>query len=456
MRPSASVPKPFVRRAVYPLKEAVLRRRTLAIAAELGQSERLSRDELLELQTERFGRILRHAYEHVPYYRRLFDSRGLSPEDIRSPADLPRLPILTKEIIRRHRDELTVSARPGSYVQMQYTSGSTGEPVAVPGDALELSTHLANQLRGRAWHGIEVGDDEVRVWHDPRLYARSTLSSRLFWSANAAKDRLLNIRMVAAADLSEAELLHWERTLCRSRPRVLYGYAASIFCFARYLGTRAAPPPRVETVIVTAEKILPAQKELIAEVFGARVLEEYGSAEVGVIAFECPSGGLHTSDESLVLELAETGPDGAGELLVTSLSNRVMPLIRYRIGDVVAVAREPCGCGRALGRLEQVVGRTTDYLLDAGGAAVHPFSLMLPIQRLPSIERYRVVQTGVGTVELHVQAARDLTDGETAAVRAAFADALGDGTAVAIRRFRTLPPGPRGKHRFLTSHLGSA
>src|SRR5436190_16792795 len=113
MRPSASVPKPFVRRAVYPLKEAVLRRRTLAIAAELGQSERLSRDELLELQTERFGRILRHAYEHVPYYRRLFDSRGLSPEDIRSPADLPRLPILTKEIIRRHRDELTVSARPG-------------------------------------------------------------------------------------------------------------------------------------------------------------------------------------------------------------------------------------------------------------------------------------------------------------------------------------------------------
>src|SRR5436190_7676 len=366
MRPSASVPKPFVRRAVYPLKEAVLRRRTLAIAAELGQTERLSRDEILELKTERFDRILRHAYEHVPYYRRLFDSRGLSPEDIRSPADLPRLPILTKEIIRRHRDELTVSARPGSYVQMQYTSGSTGEPVAVPGDALELSTHLANQLRGRAWHGIEVGDDEVRVWHDPRLYARSTLSSRLFWSANAAKDRLLNIRMVAAADLSEAELLHWERTLCRSRPRVLYGYAASIFCFARYLGTRAAPPPRVETVIVTAEKILPAQKELIAEVFGARVLEEYG------------------------------------------------------------------------------------------GAAVHPFSLMLPIQRLPSIERYRVVQTGVGTVELHVQAARDLTDGETAAVRAAFADALGDGTAVAIRRFRTLPPGPRGKHRFLTSHLGSA
>jgi phenylacetate-CoA ligase len=452
MRALPRIPKTVARRVVYPLKDAPLRRSTLRLLAELQASERLPRDELEQLRAQRLARLVRHAYEHVPYYRELFRQHGLRPEDVSQPSDLARLPVLTKEIARSRRADLIATKQPKGYVQMLYTSGSTGEPLAVAGDPLELSYHLANQLRGKSWHGIEIGDPEVRIWHDPRAYVRPTFQSRAFWTASALKDRLLNIRTVAATDLSAPELDDWERVVRRVRPVAIYGYAASIYFFARYLHERGGPePPHVPTVILAAEKIQPDQKSVVAEVFGANVVEEYGSAECGVMAFECEQGGFHTSDESFVLEVSGAGPDGTGELLVTSLTNYSMPLIRYRLGDVAALSDETCPCGRSLGLMRHVVGRTTDYLVDARGDAVHPFRLMLFLQRFEAVARYRVVQPAVGKVEFVVQTTRELAPDEVSAILRAFHEALGRDTEVTIRPVASLPLGARGKHRFLAS-----
>lgn len=457
MRTLPRVPKTIARRVVYPLKDAPLRRSTLRLLAELQASERLSRSELEQLRAQRLNRLVRHACAHVPYYRELFRKHGVRAEDVTQISDLARLPVLTKEIARSQASYLVADERANGYVQMLYTSGSTGEPLAVPGDALELSYHLANQLRGKSWHGIEVGDPEVRIWHDPRAYVRPTVRSRAFWTASALKDQLLNIRTLSATDLSERELDHWERVVRRTRPAAIYGYAASVYFFARYLRERGGPPPpRVPTVILAAEKIQPEQKQVVAEAFGARVVEEYGSAECGVMAFECEHGRLHTSDESVVLEVADAGADGTGELLVTSLTNYSMPLIRYRLGDVAALSDETCPCGRSLGIMRHVVGRTTDFLVDTSGKAVHPFRLMLVLQRFDSVARYRVVQPAVGKVEFVAQTVRELAPDEVTAIRRAFHEALGPETEVSIRRVSSLPPGVRGKHRFLESRVPDA
>jgi phenylacetate-coenzyme A ligase PaaK-like adenylate-forming protein len=439
---------------VYPLKELPLRRSTLRTLAELQATERLPRPQLEELRARRLGLLVRHACEHVPYYRDLFREQGVEPQDVRQPSDLSRLPVLRKEIARARAADLVADARPKGFLQPLYTSGSTGEPLAVLADSRELSYHLANQLRGKSWHGIEIGDAELRVWHDPRAYVRPTLRSRAFWTASALKDQLLNIRTVSATDLSEQELDRWTEVLRRIRPVSIYGYAASIYFFAQYLLERRPPDlPVVPTVILAAEKIQPHQKRVVAEAFGARVVEEYGSADCGVMAFECEHGRLHTSDESVVLEVCGAGPDGTGELLVTSLTNYAMPLIRYSLGDVVALSDETCPCGRSLGLMRDVVGRTTDFLVDARGEAVHPFRLMLFLQRIEPVTRYRVVQTAVGEVEFVAQTTRDLTSQEVVSVDQAFREALGPETAVAVRTVGSLPLGARGKHRFLESRV---
>jgi phenylacetate-CoA ligase len=208
-------------------------------------------------------------------------------------------------------------------------------------------------------------------------------------------------------------------------------------------------------VLLTAEKVLPEQKEVIAQVFGARVIEEYGSSELGVMAFECPHGGLHTSDETYVLEVAEPGPDGSGELLATSLVNEALPLIRYRVGDVVSRSDDLCTCGRPLGLLAEIAGRTTDYFLDDAGRVVHPFSLMLSVQRLEPLQRYRIVQIAPGRVELQFQGDHDLDERDSAAVHTLIRDVLGERTQVTVTRFDALPLGPRGKHRFLASEVAN-
>jgi phenylacetate-CoA ligase len=440
-------------RLVYSLKDAFTGRNVTAVLEELKASERLPRAQLEELQAERLRRILRHAYDHVPYYRALFQEHGLDPGRVRGPADLARLPILTKAIVRARRRELMATDRGTRHTQTAYTSGSTGEPASFVLDASEMSHRLANQLRGRSWFGLAIGEPEVKVWDDPRNYVGRRSRAHVFWTANALKDRLLNIRLVPATDLAHQSLARWERLVRRIRPTVVYGYGSSIYCFARYLRGRGVAPAAlgVRIVMVTSELLLPAQKQLIAGAFSAPVVEEYGSGECGIIAFECPHGALHTSDETLVLEVADPGADGSGALLVTMLQNYTMPLIRYSVGDLVVPSSEPCACGRGLGVLGKVLGRTTDVLVSSAGEHVHPFQLMHVLQRFDKIARYRVVQRSAAAVELMAQVDSPLDEAEVARVRGAFRDALGEGVDVAIHYVDSMPPGPGGKHSFLVS-----
>jgi len=452
------VPRTAARRIVYPLKDAVIRRDTLAVLAELRASERLPRRELAGLQTHRLRRILRHAYEHVPYYREVFSERGLVPEDIRTPADLRKLPVLTKEIIRARGDDLVAEGPWRRRAQRVTTSGSTGAAISVLCDSSSMSFRLANQLRGKEWHGAGIGDPEIRLWHNRGADGASSLAGRAFWNANLVKDRLLNIRVLQGADLTDESLARWEQLLRRTKPDAIYGYAASLYYLARFLRERNVPPDELRTklVVLAAEKIVPSQKQLVTEAFASPVVDEYGCAEYGILAFECPQGRLHSSDESVVLEVPEPGPGGAGELHVTTLTNFATPLIRYRLGDVVSLSSEECPCGRSLGVIGEVAGRTTDFLVRRDGGRTHPFQINLVLQELEKIVRYRVVQQSVGVVELIVQLSSPLDPLETGQILAEFHDALGEQVEVRIRSVESVPRTPGGKASFLVSLVDQA
>ena len=362
------------------------------------------------------------------------------------------MPLLTKRQIRDRREDLIAGDRPRGYTQTAYTSGSTGEPLSVLTDAWEMSAHLANQLRGRSWYGLKVGDPELRIWQDPR--ASVGLSARALRTANAVKDRLLNVRLVSAGDLSAAALARWERILRRKRPALIYGYASGIAHLARFLKERGGEVPDPKAVILTGEKITASQRELIAQVFGTNVVDEYGSVECGVLAFECPAGTLHTSDESAVLEVVDPDGDGIGELVVTSLRNYAMPLIRYRIGDLAMLSDDACPCGRTLGALT-VVGRSADIFVGPDGRAAHPFRLTHVLHRLPKLIGYQVVQRSPSLIELVAEADSPLEETELESIRDAIEEMLGPGVELRIRYVDSIPRGPGGKHRFLVNLTSS-
>jgi phenylacetate-CoA ligase len=285
--------------------------------------------------------------------------------------------------------------------------------------------------------------------HDTRL------SARLLWSTNTLKDRLLNIHAISTSDVSEEALAGWAERVRVLRPRVVYGYGTSIHLFARYLrGNSQARAHGVDAVIVTGEKISSRQKAEIRQAFGSTVVEEYGSSECGIIAFECPQGRLHTSDESIVVEELDAVADGSGELLVTPLTNDLMPLIRYRIGDTGALSTETCPCGRALGVVKEVFGRVIDFLVRSNGDRLEPTPLMRLLERIEKIARYRIEQPSVGTIELTAQTDDALDEVEVATIRSAFREALGADTEVRIQFVDSIAQSQGGKHRFIRSLAG--
>ena len=153
------------------------------------------------------------------------------------------------------------------------------------------------------------------------------------------------------------------------RQEYIYGYAGAIALFARLMKEQGLQlKHRLKAVVSTSETLQPWQRELMEEVFQAPVVNEYGARDGGIIAYQCPEGGMHLSAENLVAEVIDllTGellPAGErGLLLVTDLNNFVQPRLRYQLGDEVIMSDQLCSCGRTLPLLAEVCGREDDIL----------------------------------------------------------------------------------------------
>jgi phenylacetate-CoA ligase len=227
---------------------------------------------------------------------------------------------------------------------------------------------LAATWRGYGWAGVGPGDRQARFWGVPFDAAGQRRARLIDWAANRHR--------VSAFRLTPADLDAALAELRRVRPRWFYGYATVLGAFAEHLRRRAeAPGFGLKCIVSTAEVLTPGLRRVIEEVFATRVYEEYGCGEVGSIAHACEAGRLHLCEENLLVETV-TGdracaPGEIGEIVVTELNNRAMPLIRYRLGDLGALAAEPCPCGRTLGVIEGIRGRVMDVLVDRRGRRFH-------------------------------------------------------------------------------------
>lgn len=432
----------LVNRLVFPLIERVKGKPTHARLREIERTQWLAPEALRELQFQRLRRHLQFAYREVPYYTRLLDEHGLEPRRVQSFEDFARIPCLTKDAIRRHFDELQPGRKMRRVVRMS-TGGSTGAPVTVLADTERTGFADAARLRTHRWFGVDMGVPEIVLW------ASSIELGRQDW-LRAIRDRLINSRLLSAFDLGEAALARYAAILRRHRPEKLFGYASALYLFASYLQrtgwTRQPGWPRA--VFATAEPLYAFQRATIQSVFGCPVSVEYGSRDAGLIATECPAGGLHVAAEGMYVEVSDTG-----EIIVTNMDAFAMPIIRYRTGDVGAFEAAPCPCGRGLPRLKGVEGRRTDFLVTSSGKVMHALSVIYVLREIPSVREFQVVQDAVDRLTVTVIP----DDGFSASTRAVIASKLArlfEGKlSVDIVLTDTIARPPSGKHRYVISKV---
>ena len=414
----------------------------------LRQAQWWDADRLETRRREYLAKLVRIAYAEVPFYRALFNEAGVRPEDIRTPADLARIPPATKAALRAGYPRQTI--RPtGQRTYESCSSGSTGANFCVREDPETAGWHRASFLLAMEWSGWRLGE--------PHLQTGMTLKRG---PVKGIKDRLLRCSYVSAFDLSDEALDRALEILDGKRIEHLRGYPGSLYYLARRAVEKGWNRP-LRGIVTWGDSLYSHYRETIERAFGARVLDTYGIGEGMQVAAQCEERGLyHLHALDVIVECVDgeglpVPPGQTGHLLLTRLHAGPMPLIRYRVGDLGVLTTKTCPCGRgfaAIAGMESIQGRDTDVVVTPSGnrLIVHFFTGIL--NHFPEIESFQVVQEDPALILVRVVPDAGYSE-ETPPRIVAALQKKGADLEIEVDTVDEIPAAQSGKRRFVISRV---
>ncbi|PHV12112.1 phenylacetate--CoA ligase family protein [Chitinimonas sp. BJB300] len=433
----------------FPLHERLKGHDSVALRRRLEASQWWTAEQLEAYRAERLRAFLTEIGQRVPYYRDLFHQLGFDPTQVRSTADLRQLPRLGKPEIRAHVEQLKAEGH-GPLTRYN-TGGSSGEPLIFYMGKGRKSHDVAAKWRATRWWGVDIGDRELVVWGSPIELGAQDRVRRM-------RDGLMRSFLLPAFEMSAVNLDRFVNTICTQRPAMLFGYPSSLSLIARHARQQGTAMDKlgIKVVFVTSEKLYDEQRELISSVFGCPVANGYGARDAGFIAHQCPAGSLHISAEDIIVETLL--PDGspapageAGEIVVTHLGTRDFPFVRYRTGDMGVLSQTPCSCERGLPVLQEVQGRTTDFVVAQDGTVMHGLALIYTVRDLPGVERFRIEQRSLAQTVVKVVAGAGFDEAAEARIVRDFKARLGADVDIQVEKVTEIAAEASGKFRYVVS-----
>jgi phenylacetate-coenzyme A ligase PaaK-like adenylate-forming protein len=449
------IPSVFSRRVVYPLQESLLKRPTFAYLEDLERSQWLSRDQIEALQVRKLAGLLGIANAHCPWHAERLAGAGLSEVTQSSEislADLRRVPTMDKADAQLHGRAMRWEGAPGGAFSYN-TGGSSGQPLRFMFGRWRQASDAAGRIRARRWWGAEVGQPEVYLWGAPVELSKTDL-------IKTVRDRLLNQLVLNAFEMSLDNMDAYLDAIGRFNPVCIYGYASSIALLAARARQTGRTPKlaRLKAVCTTGEPLFAHQRELISDVFAVPVANEFGSRDIGFTAHESPAGQMLLMSESVILEVLDPAgnPVAAGhtgEAVITGLCSDAQPFIRYRTGDMLSLSKEPCHEGRGLHVIEQVSGRSTDFVLKCDGTLMHALSVIYIMRAVEGVSEFKIIQHEVDCIEVQVVTNTLWSDTAKSEIVQAFRARMGSSVRVEIVILDAIPPEASGKHRYVVSRV---
>ena len=332
-----------------------------------------NRRALLAFQSRCLRRIVRHACQRVPYYRRIFDSAGVKPEDIRGVHDLPKIPLSSRDDIQSLAPEqICAEGLDPNSLLIRRTSGSSGAPLTIRREKSEERLLQALRLRYTADYGAGWRSQRAEIGYS---------AGRALWDADSdppLHQRLgFSPRFVVDWDMPKEQLI--ER-LAATRTEILVGAPSVLSWKADELTDADRARLSIRHVIAGGETLTDDIRKRVECGWGAPVYDNYGSHEFVFIGNQQLDGeGYRVCGESLIVEVLRDGkpaaPGEEGELVGTALHSFAMPFIRYRLGDLVEVGGDENPGDVSVRTLSRIKGRIIDRFLLPGGRAVHPYAI---------------------------------------------------------------------------------
>jgi phenylacetate-CoA ligase len=307
------------------------------VAKQLQATDFASQDVYRAIQAEKLDQLFQFHKRHSAYYRDLLPATWQNPHAV-----LASLPILTKSDLLQHHDAMQCYAFCGKSFSAE-TSGTSGQPFSFRKDLVWDTAHRATIIRSYWWHNIEPWQRNGYFW------------GYNFSAKEKAKTKLLDDlqNRFRVFSYREDELIQFLKKMHSAA--FIHGYSSLIYevaQIAQKLGFGPSDFPKLKMVKGTSEKIYDYYQGPVIQVFGKPMISEYGSAEGGIHAFECPSGQMHINEENVILEEVD------GQVVVTNLNAFSLPILRYALGDAITIDRTTaCACGRKSGIVKEVLGR---------------------------------------------------------------------------------------------------
>lgn len=329
-------------------------------------SQFMAFEDVNKIQASLLNDTLHHALESVEFYKDISLKVPDSPHGKDISEMLSVWPIIDKETVRSSPDGFISSFFKKTSLIKLHTSGTTGTPLTVYIDPAGRRLNYAFFERSKRWAGINGFEPSITLAGRPIVSPDQNVPP--YWRRNF----FLRNTLFSSYHLSSSNMIHYIKEIERINPKLIDSYPSSIEHIADYCLRYGIDTIRPKAIITSAETLFDHQRQKIEEAFGCRVYDQYGCTEQVVFVCQCECGSYHVNPEYGLLEVLDVNdrpvkPGEIGDFVCTGFTNKAMPLIRYRTGDMGIISEKLCECGRSFPVVEKIIGRNDEILITPDG-----------------------------------------------------------------------------------------
>lgn len=393
--------------------------------------------DVVEWQNSQLQALVRHAYEHTVYYRRLFDEKGITPDDIRSAADLCKLPIIDKQIANEHFNEIV----PDNLKLFKYrkgkTGGTTGEPMFYYCDENTWGYVTANKIFNWKKTGYRYGDAFAALGSSSLFSNKPSFKRRVY-------DMLRREYGLNSVDLTDEKCAKYVDFIRKKKIKYINGYAASLYVFAQYVSRNNIDLSQIKVVFSTSENLTDQYRELIENTFKCKVMDCYGARDAGITAYET-SRNHYQIGYNVIAEIIDEVAPNTGTVLSTNLLNFTFPLLRYQLGDEAEL--EPTPQDYNGHQFKRILGRTSDVLrLDNGHSlSATGFSMIMKHFDIEAFDFHKIDER---SVLLRIKRKDNYSESQESQIKKTIQGYLGSECDLQIEYVDHFDTLANGKHRY--------
>jgi len=424
----------------------------MSIFSQMHFIEKMPPHQQKRLQLRQIERVLRHAYETVPWHRdRLAGIEQISNGGL-DEAFFSAIPIMTRSDIQTNSTALHSTHVPPGHGGIGYSrsSGSTGTPIEITITELKQLMSRAQTLRSHYWHRIDVSrkNVDIRTAYKPGTEPKSSAWSTMPWSGPCQR---LDI------NLPISEL--FEQFIAED-PAYVQSHPYTLLLLAETSRKTGVLPRNLIAARSFGEVLSAKTRQTLREVWDVPVIDCYSATEIGIMSHQCPENETqHVQVENVRIEVLDDDdipckPGAIGRVVVTTLNNFATPLIRYEIGDYAEVG-EPCTCGRTLPVLNRILGRHRNLCVLKNGERFYP-EMRESMAKFPHILQFQAHQKTLEDIDLRIVAARSFTAEEREEVQSVLQKKLHYPFNVNITEVDDIPRAANGKFEEFKSDIPGA